>query len=352
MSTGPDGGASDQPLAGIKVVDLTRLLPGPLATRHLAELGAEVLKIEGPAGEGQDDGMRTMGLGAAERRAACENGEPALAFRSLNRGKHLLRLDLRTPGGVAALIEHVREADVLVEGFRPGVMDRLGIGWQTLRGVNPKLVMCAISGYGQRSVWAHRAGHDINYIAMTGVLEQIATVDGEPALPNFQIGDLMGGTQAAVGGILAALLGAERTGRGRFVDISMAHEVLRHHVLASFSLQSTGRTPVPGGDLLSGGAPCYGVYRTADGRHLAVGALEPKFWQALCDTIGRPDWAERHWSRGLVAGSSESMALRAELAAVLGGEPLAHWVSRFEAVDACVTPVLRLDETLVHPVFR
>jgi crotonobetainyl-CoA:carnitine CoA-transferase CaiB-like acyl-CoA transferase len=340
--------SSDLPLDGIRVVDLTRLLPGPFATRHLAELGAEVIKVEGPAEQGQDDGTRTMGQTADER----ARGEPALTFRALNRGKQLQRLDLRTAQGKAALLELVRSADVLVEGFRPGVMDKLGLGWAALQAVNPKLVMCAISGYGQASAWAHRAGHDINYIAMAGVLEQIATVDGELAVPNFQIGDLMGGTQAAVTGILAGLLGAQRGGRGRFVDVSMAHEVLRHHVLATFTLQSSGCMPVPGRDLLSGGAPCYGVYRTADARHLAVGALEPKFWQALCEAVGRPDWAALHWSRGLAVGGADSMALRAELAAVFAAESLAHWVARFERVDACVTPVLRLEETLSHPVFR
>jgi crotonobetainyl-CoA:carnitine CoA-transferase CaiB-like acyl-CoA transferase len=335
------------PLDGLRVLDLTRLLPGPLATRHLAELGAEVVKIEGPAEQGQDDGTRTMGQTPAERRS----GEPALTFRELNRGKQLLRLDLRHPEGVAALIDMARTADVLVEGFRPGVMAKLGLGWDVLHAANPRLVVCAISGYGQHSAWAHRAGHDINYIAMAGVLDQIATVDGDLALPNFQIGDLMGGTQAAVSGVLAALLSAQRTGQGRFVDISMAHEVLRHHVLASFTLKTTGRTPPPGRDLLSGGAPCYGVYRTADGRHLAVGALEPKFWQAVCATLERPEWSDRHWSTGLAPGGAPSMALRAELAALIAGQPLAHWVARFEAVDACVTPVLRLDESLGHPVF-
>ncbi len=332
---------------GIRVLDLTRLLPGPLATRHLAELGAEVVKIEGPVDQGQDDGTRTMGLTRAEREA----GEPALTFRELNRDKQLLRLDLRTPDGAAALLEMARTADVLIEGFRPGVMARLGLGWDALRAVNPRLVMCAISGYGQHTAWAHRAGHDINYIAMAGVLEQIATTDGELAVPNFQIGDLMGGTQAAVSGVLAALLGVQRNGQGRFVDVSMAHEVLRHHVLARFTLQASGRTPTPGRDLLSGGAPCYGVYRVADGRHLAVGALEPKFWQALCAAIGRPEWADLHWSRGLAPGCEASMALRAELAVVFAGQPLEHWVACFEGVDACVTPVLRLDETLSHPVF-
>ena len=338
----------DAPLAGIRVIDLTRLLPGPLATRHLAELGAVVLKIEGPEDQGQDDGARHLGRTAAEQQA----GEPALAFRELNRGKELRRLDLRTSDGVAALRELVRASDVLVEGFRPGVMARLGLGWDALQALNPRLVMCAISGYGQHSRWSQRAGHDINYIAMAGVLDQIATQGGELALPNFQIGDLMGGTQAAVAGILAGLLGAQRSGRGRFVDISMAHGVLRHHVLAACTLKATGRGPVPGRELLSGGAPCYAVYRTADGRHLAVGALELKFWQALCQALARPEWAPCHWSLDLAVGSDASMALRAQLAALIATQPLAHWVARFADVDACVTPVLTVEEALAHPVFH
>jgi len=335
-------------LAGITVIDLTRLLPGPLATKHLAEMGATVLKIEGPARDGQEDGTRHMGLTRADREA----GRPSLTFRWLNEGKQLREIDLRSDSGRAELLELLRSADLLVEGFRPGVMDKLGLGWSTLHALNPKLVMCAISGYGQHNAWSHRAGHDINYIAMAGVLEQIATIDGDVAVPNFQIGDLMGGTQAAVSGMLAALLSAQRSGQGRFVDISMTHEVWRHHVLARITLQASGRMPAPGRDLLSGGAPCYGAYRCADGRFMAVGALEMKFWRALCESLGRPEWIERHWSRGLVPGSAESMALRADVAAVFASQPMAHWAALFEAVDACVTPVLRLDELAGHPVHR
>lgn len=335
-------------LAGITVIDLTRLLPGPLATKHLAEMGATVLKVEGPARDGQEDGTRHMGLTRADREA----GRPSLTFRWLNEGKQLREIDLRSDSGRAELLELLGGADLLVEGFRPGVMDKLGLGWRTLHALNPRLVMCAISGYGQHNAWSHRAGHDINYIAMAGVLEQIATIDGDVAVPNFQIGDLMGGTQAAVSGMLAALLSAQRSGQGRFVDVSMTHEVWRHHVLARITLQASGRMPAPGRDLLSGGAPCYGAYRCADGRFMAVGALEMKFWRALCEALGRPEWIERHWSRGLVPGGAESMALRADVAAVFASQPMAHWAALFEAVDACVTPVLRLDELAGHPVHR
>jgi len=336
------------PLAGIRVIDLTRLLPGPLATQHLAELGAQVVKIEGPADQGQDDGTRHMGRTPDDFTA----DRPSLTFRMLNAGKQLLRLDLRDAAGRDTLLAMAADADVLIEGFRPGVMDRLGLGWEVLHAANPKLVMCAISGYGQRSVWSQRAGHDINYIAMAGVLEQIATADGDMAVPNFQIGDLLGGTQAALSGVLAALVGAQRTGVGRFVDVSMAHEVLRHNVLARATLAAARKVPAAGRDLLSGGAPCYGVYRTSDQRHLAVGALELKFWQQLCDVLERPDWGRRHWSLGEAPGSAPALALRDELGAVFAARPLSHWVRAFEAVDCCVTPVLRLDETQTHPLFR
>jgi len=211
--------------------------------------------------------------------------------------------------------------------------------------------MCSISGYGQSGPWAQRAGHDINYIAMAGVLHQLAAPDGEPVAPNFQIGDLMGGTQAAVAGILAALLAVQRGGAGRHVDISMTHEVRRHHVLAELVVAQTGRAPVPGRDLLSGGAPCYGVYRTADGRHLAVGALELPFWQRLCVALERPEWADRHWSLGLQVGRAESLALRDALAALVLTRTLADWWALLEPVDACVTPVLRLDECHAHALF-
>jgi crotonobetainyl-CoA:carnitine CoA-transferase CaiB-like acyl-CoA transferase len=236
---------------------------------------------------------------------------------------------------------------VLIEGLRPGVMERLGLGPDIALARNPRLVYGRMTGWGQDGPLAPRAGHDINYIALAGVLGQTGTADGELAVPNFQIADLMGGTQAALSGLLAALLGAQRTGRGRFVDVSMTREVWRHHVIGRFE----GAPTAPGRGLLSGGAPCYGLYRTADGRHLAVGALELKFWRALCEVVGRPAWGERHWSLGQAPGSAEAMQLHAELAALLAREPLAHWVPRFEAADCCVTPVLRLDEVPQHPWF-
>jgi crotonobetainyl-CoA:carnitine CoA-transferase CaiB-like acyl-CoA transferase len=345
MNVPAHGDVSDEPpLKGLRIVDLTRLLPGPLATRQLVQWGAEVLKVEDPR---DGDGTRHMLLSAEDRAADSEAG----LFRHLNLGKQLHRIDLRTPEGREQLLAMVRGADALVEGFRPGVMDRLGLGWNVLREANPRLVMCAITGYGQTGPYAQRAGHDINYIALAGVLAQCGPLDGDPVVPNFQIADLMGGTQSALSGLLAALIGAQRTGRGRFVDVSMTRQVWEHHVISRFEARALGAPTRPGRGLLSGGSPCYNVYRTADGRHLAVGALELKFWAKLCEVVGRPDWADRHWSLGQRPASSDALALRAELQAVIGAQPLAHWVPLFEAADCCVTPVLRLDEVPQHPWF-
>ncbi|MEY2728876.1 MAG: hypothetical protein RL584_2 [Pseudomonadota bacterium] len=331
------------PLAGIWVIDLTQLLPGPLATRHLQEWGAEVLKVE-PTGVG--DGARLMYRSPAQAAA----DEPSGFFRDLNGHKAFWRLDLRQTTDRDRLLEQLRSADVLIEGFRPGVMQRLGLDWPVLQALNPRLVMASITGYGQSGPYALRAGHDINYIALSGVLDQIGGPQSEdPALPNFQIADLLGGTLAAVSGLLAALVGAQRTGQGRFVDISMTHEVWRHAVIARAEAQSLGLVPARGTSLLNGGAACYGVYRCADGRHLAVGALEAKFWQAWCEAIGHGAWATRHWSQGEVPGSEQALHTRTEMARVLAQRPMAEWAAIADRVDCCVTPVLRLDEVPDHP---
>jgi alpha-methylacyl-CoA racemase len=332
----------DLPLRGLKVIDLSLLLPGPLATRHLVELGAEVIKIEAP---GEGDGARGFWLTPAQR----ASGEPSAFFKALNEGKALRRIDLRSDAGVDELLALVQDADALVEQFRPGVMERLGLGWQRLHTINPRLVMCSITGYGQRGPFALRAGHDINYLALAGVLGQIASLDGAPALPNFQIADLLGGTQAAVNGILAGLLGAQRTGRGRHIDVSMTHEVWRHAVIARHEADAIGIDATGAGkSLLAQGVACYGIYRTADGRHLAVGALEAKFWAALCEAVGRPEWAQRHWSRGEMPGSAAAVQMRQQLAALLATRTLAQWLEVLDPADCCVTPVLRLDEVAEH----
>ena len=340
--------ATHQPLAGVRVLDLTRLLPGPAATRHLTDLGAEVIKIEDP---GPGDYARDMLRSSADRAAE----RPSLFFRSLNRGKTEVRLDLKLAEDREALIELVRHADVLIESFRPGVMARLGVGWDTLRAANPALVMCSISGYGQDGPLAQAAGHDINYVGYAGMLDQLASTDGTPSgtpiVPNVQIGDLLGGALTAVVGILAALVDARATGRGRYVDVSMTDSVFAHNLMAFFAVGTRGKASAAGTDLLNVGVPCYGVYRTADDRFMAVGALELKFWQAMCEVLGKPEWKNKHWALGQRVGGDDARAIHDELAALFLTATQAEWTARFADADCCVTPVLRMEEALQHPLF-
>ena len=322
------------PLAGLKVLDLTRLLPGPMASLHLADLGAEVIKIEDT---GAGDYARGMGAGAGP-------GQDSLLFRIINRNKKSLRLDLKQAAGVAVFMRLARSADIVLEGFRPGVAEKLGVGYTAVSAVNPRIVYGSISGYGQDGPWAGRAGHDINYIATSGVLDQIAAAGGPPAIPNLQIGDLLGGALTPLVGVLAAVIGARLSGRGSHVDVAMTDAVFAHAVFPLVTTLMRGQ-PVPGGeDLLTGGFPAYSVYATADGRYLAVGALEPKFWRELCSAIGREDLSPH----GLAMGEQGAWA-RHELATLIASQPLAHWSGFFEGIDCCVTPVLRMDEALAHP---
>ena len=314
------------PLAGIRILDLTRLLPGPVATLHLADLGADVIKIEDPQ---VGDYARTLGTG---------EGADSAYFRMINRNKQGLLLDLKKPEGVEVFKRLASEADVIVESFRPGVMDKLGVGYATIAALNPKIAYCSISGYGQDGPYKDLAGHDINYLGYAGVLDQIGSEGGNPAIPNFQIADLLGGALTAALGILAAVLEAQRTGRGRYIDVSMTDSVLAHTYFAMLHLNDTGKSAPRGSDLLSGGLPCYATYRCADGRYMAVGALEGKFWKTCCEVLAHPEWVKRQWDAGL----------RAELAAVFSTRSRDDWTSRFAAVDCCVTPILTPEEALAN----
>ena len=276
------------PLAGIRVLDLTRLLPGPAATMHLADMGAQVIKIEDP---GPGDYARVMGP---------VRNEVSQFFVAVNRGKQFIRLDLKDAAQRERLLAMVEQADVLVESFRPGVMDKLGLGWSALRERNPKLVMCSISGYGQDGPYAQLAGHDINYIGYAGMLEQTAGADGAPVLPNLQVGDLLGGAQSALQGMLAALVAVKMGGAGRHVDVSMTDAVLAHNLMPLVAINN-GRAAVPGRDLLTGGVPCYNVYRTSDGRHKRGDAIRQD-GRVIGAGVGR-DGAEELVQRfGVAAG--------------------------------------------------
>jgi crotonobetainyl-CoA:carnitine CoA-transferase CaiB-like acyl-CoA transferase len=326
--------AEGAPLAGIVVLDLTRLLPGPVCTLYLADLGADVIKIE------------DLALGDYARTLDTRAGEVSAFYRNVNRNKRSVALDLKDARGRDVFLALARTADVIVESFRPGVVASLGVDYASVRALNPRIVYASITGYGQDGPRAAQAGHDINYLGYAGVLDQTGAAGGPPVLGNLQIADLLGGAASAAIGILAALLSAARTGRGRHVDVAMADATLAHNIFALRALEQWGHTRPRGKDLLSGGVPCYGVYPTADGRYLAVGALEPKFWQALCDVIGRPDLVERQFAQ-----EQEGDAVRSELRELFSSATLAHWAARFADVDCCVTPVATLDEALGDPQF-
>jgi crotonobetainyl-CoA:carnitine CoA-transferase CaiB-like acyl-CoA transferase len=322
---------SNAPLRGVKVLDLTRLLPGPVCTLHLADLGADVIKIED--------------TGAGDYAAP--------AVRALvNRNKRGIRLDLKQPDGVQAFMRLAATADAIVEGFRPGVVQRLGIDYDAVARINPRIVYCSITGYGQTGPLRDAAGHDLNYCGYAGVTDQIGTVDADgvhaPALSNVPIADLMGGSLTAVMGVLAALFDAARSGQGRYVDVSISDGVLAHAVLPLATLTTHGSTRPAGGDTLSGALACYSLYATADGRHLAVAALEKKFWDAFCDVIERPELKPLHRS----PDAAVTARVREELAALIGAHPLAWWQDKLRGTDCCVSPVYKLEEALANEHFR
>src|SRR5213594_4107951 len=300
-----------KPLAGIRVLDLTRLLPGPMATLHLADLGADVIKIE-------DTDAGDYGREMCRTREGMSD-----FFRLVNRNKRAIRLDLKRPPGREVFLRLAKGADVLVEGFRPGAMAKLGIGYDALAAVNPRLVYCSITGYGQDGPYADRAGHDINYIGYAGVGDQIGTEEA-PVVPNFQIADLLGGALTSVMGILAALIDSKSSGRGRHVDVAMTDAVFAHAILPLLGNLEHGKAARRGTGMLGGGLPCYNVYRTRDGRWMAVGALERKFWETLCDILGCGELKGKH-----IVYGEEARPVRGRLAAAFASRTQDEWSEVF-----------------------
>ncbi len=329
---------SELPLVGLRVLDLSRLLPGPYATLVLADLGAQVDKVEDPKG---GDYLRQM---------PPQLGDDSALFYGLNRNKRSITLDLKSHDGAAALRRLARGYDVVVESFRPGVMDKLGLGYDALSAGNPRLIYCAISGYGQTGPDRLRAGHDLDYIARSGVLAYGGQKDGAPAMPGVQLADIGGGSLFALVGILAALHERERTGKGRFVDISMTEgslAFLHMHLAARLAMGPSGSPLRRGAESLNGGYACYGVYRTADDWYLAVGALEPKFFAGFCEAIGHPELLGGGYDLG-----EEGARTRETISRAIGSKPLAHWVDVFSGLDLCVEPVREGDEVLDDPQLR
>jgi crotonobetainyl-CoA:carnitine CoA-transferase CaiB-like acyl-CoA transferase len=334
-----------KPLHGVRVLDLTRLLPGPMATLHLADLGADVIKIEDT---GAGDYAREMGPMRSEwGKTPAESSPMSLLFRMVNRNKRAIRLDLKQAQGREAFLRLAERADVVVEGFRPGVMDKLGAGYPALAARNPRIVYCSITGYGQDGPYRERAGHDINYMGYAGVADQIGAEGGPPVVPNFQIADLLGGALAPAMGILAALVDARASGRGRHVDVSMTDAVLAHAVFPLLGLLERGAVPERGTTMLAGGLPCYNLYRTRDERYMAVGALEKKFWETLCDILGCPELKPKH-----IVFGEEARPVKARLAALFATRTQGEWAETFARADCCVSPVLTMAEALENEQLR
>jgi alpha-methylacyl-CoA racemase len=350
-------------LSGIRVLDLSRLLPGPFCTLYLAQLGAEVIKIEEP-----DGGDYTRAL------------SPEL-FQLVNRGKKSVTLDLRRAEDVALFKHLVAQADVVLDSFRPGVMERLGCGYETLKAINPRLVYAALTGYGHTGPYRDKAGHDMNYRGYAGELEQNGGSGGDPATGNFQVADLAGGALTCAIGILAAVIGARASGQGAFVDVAMLDGTLALQAVALGTLRAHGRVQPRGADMLSGALPNYSLYKCRDGKYLAVGALEPKFFKAvlegLIEVAPRPLRAPLQRALGGRRGrrskateaagapkQADPMARMNELfgnpakarrllapvrwamAAVFRLKTRDQWERWLAPHDACVSGVLRLDEAL------
>ncbi len=311
-------------LDGVRILDLTRLLPGPFATLVLADLGAVVDKVE------------DVGAGDYLRHTPPVVGEMGAAFHILNRGKRSLALDLKTPQGAAAFRRLVSSYDVVFEQFRPGVMDRLGLGHGDLLRENPRLILCALTGYGQEGPLRDRAGHDLNYMARAGLLGLQGPADDKPTLPAFQLADVSGGMWAIIA-ILAALRERDQTGKGQILDIAMIDSVIPFATIGLSRLLG-GEIPTRGQELLSGGVAPYQTYRTKDDAFMSLGALEPKFLMRFCTAVGlEVDMT------ALLPGEHQQ-ALQGRFSEVFASRTRAEWEAFNAEHDCCLEPVLRPDE--------
>jgi len=312
-------------LSGVKVLDLSNYIPGPFASLMLADMGADVLKVEPPTG----DGMQALGPRDA-------NGQP-IFYQALNASKSVIRLDLKSDAGLAVLLDHVDRADVLIEGFRPGVMQRLGLGYAVLSARRPELIYCSISGYGPTGPLAEVAAHDGNYLASAGVMDRNG---GEvPFFFDPPVADMSGALFAAIA-ILGALNGRHKTGLGVHIDLGLADALMPLQLLQIADWAANRTVPKPRSYYLNGGAACYQVYPTADARHVMLGAVEPKFWRTFCEAADRYDWLERQ------AEEMPQAALIADVATFFASMTRAEANTRFGSVDCCYSPVLDLGEAL------
>jgi crotonobetainyl-CoA:carnitine CoA-transferase CaiB-like acyl-CoA transferase len=318
-------------LAGIRALDLSRLLPGPYCSMMLADLGAEVIKVEEP------------GFGDPTRHSPPRLGKQGAAFQQVNRNKKSIVLNLKDSRDRDKFLELSRSADVVLEQFRPGVVDRLGVGYEAVFKENSRIVYCSLTGFGQDGPHRNRSGHDLNYLALSGVLGLTTDPRGKPVIPGVQVADIAGGMIAAFA-ILAALLARERTGRGQYVDVSM-FDVMLSMLPVPAAHQFAGHGLKVGDKYaLSGAYPFYNVYVTADGMFMTLGALEPKFWANFCRAVGRPDLIARQFVDGDLR-----IQLFGEVEAIFKSKTRSEWISLMQDADCCCEPVLSMEEAFRHP---
>lgn len=336
------------PLSGIRILDLSRLLPAPLATQWLADMGAEVIKIEDP---NSPDPTRNY---------PPFKNEQSVYYLALNHSKKSLSLNLYEDEGKRIFQALVKTADVVVESFRPGTMKKIGIDYESMKQINPKIVYVSVTGYGQTGNYAQKAGHDLNYVAYSGLLALTGTADGQPIIPAGQIADIMGGSCMTMSAVLLALRKRDQTGEGEHVDISMAEAVLSAMTLTFAEVWNGGQISERGGGMLYGQLPNYNVYPCADGKYVALGALEPSFFQTFCDAVEKPEWMSY-----AIPTKENNEFLRKELSSLFLSRSRKEWVLMAEERDICLTPVLAPEEvkddihfqqrkaflTLSHPVY-
>ncbi|HAZ12905.1 MAG: hypothetical protein A2X86_08950 [Bdellovibrionales bacterium GWA2_49_15] len=314
----------NKPLHGLRILDLTKLLPGPFATMMLADLGAQVISVVSPK---IGDPLSSM---------------PQL-FSALNRHKEILTLDFTNPDDLQNFYGECKNVDIVIEGFRPGVTKKLGVDFDTIKKFNPKIIYCALSGYGQNGPSAAKAAHDINYLAECGVLHQMGIDQMNGALPNIQLSDLAGGFNACIA-ILAAVYARGQTGKAQFLDIALMDSALSMAVIPFSMMMERGKVPQSGREMLNGGQACYHTYQTSDHKYIALGAFEKKFWANLCRALQTEELIDSHMTTG-----PENINAIQKLSSIFLTKTRDEWVTFFANQDVCLSPVLDLSEAMKNP---
>lgn len=317
------------PLEGIRILDLSIYLPGPLCCQILADFGAEVIKIEDTSGE-------------FGRWAPPLMGKESALFYAVNRNKKSISLNLKTEEGKEIFKKLVTEADILLEQFRPGVMDKIGLGYEQLKNINRSLIYCAITGYGCSGPLQYAAGHDLNYLSIAGITGLNGNRDA-PAMSNVQVADIGGGTHHAVMAILLALMARSKTGEGQFCDVSMLDGAVSMLSYTLAELSGLQKSPERGNGLFTGHYVFYNIYKTSDNKYVSLGAIEAKFWSGFCTRIGRPEFIPLQWA------DDKQEEMIADIRTIMMGKTQSEWVELFSDIDICFTPVLNLEEMCRHP---